>query len=49
MISADLVDEADLDEIDEEAERLMDEVVDEAKAAAEPSQDNLLTDVYVSY
>ena len=27
----------------------MDESVDEAKAAADPSQDQLLTDVYVSY
>ena len=49
VTSADLVDEDDLDKIDEEVEQLIDESVDEAKAAAGPSQDNLLTDVYVSY
>src|SRR5215210_5626360 len=49
VTSADLVDEDDLDKIDEEVEQLIDESVDEAKAAADPSQDKLLTDVYVSY
>ena len=49
VTSADLVDEDDLDRIDEEVERLIDESVDEAKAAANPSQDRLLADVYVSY
>jgi TPP-dependent pyruvate/acetoin dehydrogenase alpha subunit len=43
------VDEDDLDKIDEEVERLIDESVDEAKAGADPSEDRLLTDVYVSY
>ena len=49
VTSAGLVDEDDLDKIDEEVERLIDESVDEAKAGADPSEDRLLTDVYVSY
>ncbi len=49
VTSADLVDESDLDEIDEEVKGLIDEAVEEAKAAPEPSEDKLLTDVYVSY
>jgi acetoin:2,6-dichlorophenolindophenol oxidoreductase subunit alpha len=49
VISADLVEEEDLDKIDEEVKTLIDEAVDEAKAAPEPDPDKLLTDVYVSY
>jgi acetoin:2,6-dichlorophenolindophenol oxidoreductase subunit alpha len=49
VTSADLVEEEDLDKIDEEVKTLIDEAVDEAKAAPEPDPDKLLTDVYVSY
>ncbi len=49
VTSADLVEEEDLDKIDEEVKALIDEVVEEAKAAPEPDPDKLLTDVYVSY
>ena len=49
VTSADLVEEADLDKIDEEVKNLIDESVREAKAADEPKAENLLTDVYVSY
>jgi acetoin:2,6-dichlorophenolindophenol oxidoreductase subunit alpha len=40
---------ADLDAIDAEAATLIDEAVEEAKAAPEPTPDDLLTDVYVTY
>jgi TPP-dependent pyruvate/acetoin dehydrogenase alpha subunit len=43
------VDEADLHEIDEEVDRLIDDAVHEAQAASDPPRENLLTDVYVSY
>jgi TPP-dependent pyruvate/acetoin dehydrogenase alpha subunit len=49
VTSADLVEEEDLDKIDEEVKTLIDEAVEEAKAAPEPEPDKLLTDVYVSY
>jgi acetoin:2,6-dichlorophenolindophenol oxidoreductase subunit alpha len=49
VTSADLVDESELDEIDAEVGKLIDEAVEEAKAAPEPTEDRLLTDVYVSY
>lgn len=49
VLSAGLVDEATLDTIDSEIRKLIDEAVDEAKAAPEPGPDDLLTDVYVSY
>ncbi len=49
VTSADLIDESELDEVDEEVKRLIDEAVEDAKAAPEPSEDKLLTDVYVSY
>ncbi len=49
VTSAGLAEESDLDEIDEEVKSLIDEAVEEAKAAADPSEDQLLTDVYVSY
>jgi pyruvate dehydrogenase E1 component alpha subunit len=49
VTGADLVGEADLDRVDEEVKGLIDEAVEEAKAAADPGPENLLTDVYVSY
>ena len=38
-----------LDTIDSEVRKLIDEAVDEAKAAPDPNVSDLLTDVYVSY
>lgn len=49
VTSAGLVDEAELDRIDEEVRQLIDEAVEEAKSAPDPSPEQLLTDVYVSY
>jgi acetoin:2,6-dichlorophenolindophenol oxidoreductase subunit alpha len=49
VTSAGLVDKEDLEKIDEEVKTLIDEAVDEAKAAQDPTEDQLLTDVYVSY
>jgi len=49
VTEAGLVDEADLDSIDAEVKQLIDEAVEEAKAAPDPEPDKLLTDVYVSY
>jgi pyruvate dehydrogenase E1 component alpha subunit len=49
VIDAGLVDDGELDGIDEEVKGLIDEAVEEAKAAPDPSPDRLLTDVYVSY
>jgi acetoin:2,6-dichlorophenolindophenol oxidoreductase subunit alpha len=49
VTSAGLVDASQLDEIDEEVKRLVDEAVEEGKAAPEPGESDLLTDVYVSY
>jgi len=49
VTSAGLVEEEELDRIDEEVKDLIDESVREAKAAPEPSPNNLVTDVYVSY
>lgn len=49
VTSADLVEEEDLDKIDEEVGQLIDEAVEEGQAAPEPGEDDLLTDVYVSY
>jgi TPP-dependent pyruvate/acetoin dehydrogenase alpha subunit len=46
---AGLVEKEELDKIDEEVKALIDEAVDEAKAAQDPTEDQLLTDVYVSY
>jgi acetoin:2,6-dichlorophenolindophenol oxidoreductase subunit alpha len=40
---------AQLDEVDADVARLVDEAVAEAKAAPDPGADDLLTDVYVSY
>ena len=41
--------DAQLDEVDADVARLVDEAVAEAKAAPNPGADDLLTDVYVSY
>jgi acetoin:2,6-dichlorophenolindophenol oxidoreductase subunit alpha len=49
VTSAGLVDKEDLEKIDEEVKTLIDEAVEEAKAAEDPPMDQLLTDVYVSY
>jgi acetoin:2,6-dichlorophenolindophenol oxidoreductase subunit alpha len=49
VIAAGLVDEPQLDTIDSDVRKLIDEAVDEAKAAPTPEPDDLLTDVYVSY
>ncbi len=49
VASAGLIDEGELDRIDEEVKQLINEAVEEAKAAPDPKADDLLTDVYVSY
>ena len=49
VTSAGLIEESELDAIDEEVKNLIDEAVQEAKVAPEPTPDKLLTDVYVSY
>ncbi|MDP8940707.1 MAG: thiamine pyrophosphate-dependent dehydrogenase E1 component subunit alpha [Actinomycetota bacterium] len=49
VTSASLIEDEELDRIDEEVKQLIDEAVEEAKAAPEPDPDKLLTDVYVSY
>ncbi|MGD9530188.1 MAG: thiamine pyrophosphate-dependent dehydrogenase E1 component subunit alpha, partial [Pseudonocardia sp.] len=43
------VSDGDLDRVDADVARLIDESVAEAKAAPKPGADDLLTDVYVSY
>ena len=49
VTSADLVEDSDLDQIDEEVKNYIDECVEEAKAAPEPTAEHLVTDVYTSY
>jgi pyruvate dehydrogenase E1 component alpha subunit len=49
VTGAGLVSDADLDAVDTEAVALIDEAVDEARAAPEPAAEELLTDVYVTY
>jgi acetoin:2,6-dichlorophenolindophenol oxidoreductase subunit alpha len=49
VTEAGLVEKEELDKIDEEVKALIDETVDEAKAAQDPAEDQLFTDVYVSY
>jgi TPP-dependent pyruvate/acetoin dehydrogenase alpha subunit len=49
VISAGLVDKEELEKIDEQVRTLIDEAVEEAKAAPDPKENDLLTDVYVSY
>jgi acetoin:2,6-dichlorophenolindophenol oxidoreductase subunit alpha len=46
---AGLVEQSDLDAVDADVARLIDEAVDEAKAAPDPTPDDVLTDVYVKY
>ena len=49
VTDAGVLSDAELDAIDAEARALIDEAVVEALAAPEPTADDLLTDVYVSY
>jgi TPP-dependent pyruvate/acetoin dehydrogenase alpha subunit len=49
VVSAGLVEKAELEKIDEEVKTLIDEAVREAKAAPDPRESDLLADVYVSY
>jgi pyruvate dehydrogenase E1 component alpha subunit len=49
VIEAGLLEAGQLDEIDEEVVKLIDEAVAESLAAPAPTADDLLTDVYVSY
>jgi pyruvate dehydrogenase E1 component alpha subunit len=49
VTSAGLVEQDELQKVDEEVKALIDEAVEEAKAAHGPTEDQLLTDVYVSY
>jgi acetoin:2,6-dichlorophenolindophenol oxidoreductase subunit alpha len=49
VTDAGLIDESELSEIDDEVKTLIDDAVDEAKAAAEPDRAEVGTDVYVSY
>jgi pyruvate dehydrogenase E1 component alpha subunit len=49
VTSAGLLDAADLDQIDDELERLIDKSVADAKASPPPPLSELLADVYVSY
>jgi acetoin:2,6-dichlorophenolindophenol oxidoreductase subunit alpha len=49
VTEAGLVEKEELEKIDEEVKALIDKAVEEAKAGSEPGEDQLLTDVYVSY
>jgi TPP-dependent pyruvate/acetoin dehydrogenase alpha subunit len=49
VTDAGLVEQSDLDEIDRAVATLIDEAVDEAKAAPDPTPEDVLTDVYVKY
>ncbi len=49
VISANLVEDAELDAIDGEAGDLIEDAVVKAKAASRPAASELLTDVYISY
>ena len=49
VLTAGLVKEAALDTIDSDVRKMIDEAVDEAKAAPYPNVSELLTDVYLSY
>jgi pyruvate dehydrogenase E1 component alpha subunit len=49
VTSAAIVGDADLDTVDQDVAKLIDEAVAEAKAAPQPTESDLLTDVYVSY
>jgi pyruvate dehydrogenase E1 component alpha subunit len=49
VISANLVEDSDLNSIDDEVGALIDAAVDEAKSGPDPTEADLLTDVYVRY
>jgi TPP-dependent pyruvate/acetoin dehydrogenase alpha subunit len=49
VTSAGLLEQDDLSRIDDEVKTLIDDAVREAKAASDPTEKDLLTDVYVSY
>jgi pyruvate dehydrogenase E1 component alpha subunit len=49
VTDAGLVEQSDLDEIDRTVATLIDEAVAEAKAAPDPTPEDVLTDVYVKY
>ncbi|MES2290690.1 MAG: thiamine pyrophosphate-dependent dehydrogenase E1 component subunit alpha [Pseudomonadota bacterium] len=49
VTEAKLLEGADLDAIDAEVMQLIDEAVDEARAAPRPTAEHVLTDVYISY
>jgi pyruvate dehydrogenase E1 component alpha subunit len=49
VTEAALLDESDMNAIDKEILSLIDEAVDEAKAAPEPTEADLYTDVYATY
>ena len=49
VTAANMVEESDLTSIDDEVSALIDEAVDEAKAGPDPTEADLLTDVYVRY
>jgi len=49
VTAANTVEDSDLDAIDDEVSALIDAAVDEAKAGPDPTEADLLTDVYVRY
>ena len=49
MTDAGLVDADDLAAVDASVKELVDDAVAKAKAAADPTPDEVITDVYVSY
>jgi TPP-dependent pyruvate/acetoin dehydrogenase alpha subunit len=49
VTAASMLEESDLDSIDDEVGALIDAAVDEAKAGPDPTEADLLTDVYVRY
>ncbi len=49
VVEAALLEPEDLDRIDQEIKSHIDQVTVEAKAAAMPTEKDLLTDVYVAY
>ena len=49
VAQAGVLEQADLDSVDREVAALIDEGVAEAQQAPHPSEDQVLTDVYVSY
>jgi acetoin:2,6-dichlorophenolindophenol oxidoreductase subunit alpha len=49
VIAANMVEDSDLDSIDDEVGALIDAAVEEAKSGPDPTEADLLTDVYVRY